>query len=623
MRQVDEVDKSLHSSKADSAAAGQYHRSKRIYHDNYRVLFNHISDAVAVFAVFNGGQDLVFVDFNPAAEKIDNVKREQVIGKNLLSVFPGAQDIGLLKVLRRVWQTGRPEYFASKCYGDSPINGLRENSVYKLPTGQIAVIYNRQADKSKTEQELRLICEAVEQTKEGIGIIDLNGCLCFVNSALGRMHGFAPEDLMGRHYSVLYADKQWLSEESVMEKLAVRGDYERQINHVRRDGSEFPALTHLTVLRNKDSKFIGVIGIVRDLTENKRAQDEMILEKNKLKAILSSMQSSVTIRDLDHTIIYQNDHSIDRSGNRIGLKCYELKGMEDHCPDCPVQKSITEGVSRYTIKRQKDDSGRITYWEHFTNPIRGADGKINSCLKISTDITDRKRAERQLVANQQRLRDLACQLSLSEERQRRQIAENLHDQISQWLALSVLKLDILRDGVDPSLAEQVDDVSQSIHQTIAAIRSMIFDLSSPTLYKFGLRAAVFEFITELFGRHPKIKCEFQADKQVVELTQDMNVLLFQAVRELLFNVIKYAKAGNVLVEMKADQGFYLVTVKDDGVGFDTSKIGTFHRNGGFGIFNIMERLDYVGGSLEIFSEPGKGSSFTMKVPLKAEIVISI
>ncbi len=244
------------------------------------------------------------------------------------------------------------------------------------------------------------------------------------------------------------------------------------------------------------------------------------------------------------------------------------------------------------------------------------DGQI---VAVYSSDTQRRQADQQLNAHRQMLRELTSELSLSEERQRRKIAANLHDQLRQWLAISMMKLNLVRDDVDDESAEEIDEITDTISKAIDSVRSLIYDLSSPTLYRFGLEAAVFEYITTLFKKHDGICCDFVTAKEVVELTEDINVLIFQSVRELLFNIIKYAKASQVVVDMKINGDYYEINVCDDGVGFDVSSIGSLNRTGGFGLFHMAERLDHIGGKFEIQSEPEKGSSFCLRVPCSVEL----
>jgi PAS domain-containing protein len=111
--------------------------SEQCFHE----LFNHMSNGVAVYEAVNDGEDFIFVDFNKAGERIDNFKREALIGKSLLGRYPGMKEFGLFDVLQRVWRTGKSEHYPVNYYQDERISGWRENYVYRLPMGEIVAVY--------------------------------------------------------------------------------------------------------------------------------------------------------------------------------------------------------------------------------------------------------------------------------------------------------------------------------------------------------------------------------------------------------------------------------------------------------------------------------------------------
>lgn len=112
------------------------------YQAKFKTLFDNVSSGVAIYEARNDGKDFVFVDFNRAAEEIDHIRIEELIGKNVAEVFPGVQQFGLLDVFRRVYKTGTPEHHPVSVYKDERIAGWRENCVYKLPSGQIVAVYD-------------------------------------------------------------------------------------------------------------------------------------------------------------------------------------------------------------------------------------------------------------------------------------------------------------------------------------------------------------------------------------------------------------------------------------------------------------------------------------------------
>jgi signal transduction histidine kinase len=167
------------------------------------------------------------------------------------------------------------------------------------------------------------------------------------------------------------------------------------------------------------------------------------------------------------------------------------------------------------------------------------------------------------------------------------------------------------------MIKPLDEIYEHLDRTVGDIRSLTFDLGSPILYELGFEAAVREFLSEEVGQKHGIKTEFVDDAQPKSLDDDVRALLYRAVRELLINIIKHAKARNVKVSIYKEKNKIRINVIDDGIGF-IYPIANFTSNktGGFGLFSIRERLNYLGGSLEIDSKPGHGTRGTLVMPTK-------
>ncbi len=264
-----------------------------------------------------------------------------------------------------------------------------------------------------------------------------------------------------------------------------------------------------------------------------------------------------------------------------------------------------------------DPEGRERWILQSNKGIYNEKGHIVALEAICRNVTDRKRAEEELLFYQQRLRRMGSELLLTEERERRKMAMDLHDDIGQTLAISNMKLKALRQTMSGSdLALAVDEVCQLVEQMISQTRSLTLQLSPPILHELGLEAAL-EWLTEQIQEKHGIEVFFEDDGSPRYLDGDVRVLLFRLVRELLMNVIKHARASWAKVFIRTEKRRLLVGVEDDGVGF-AQPGGGFSKSSslrGFGLFSIRERLDPVGGHLEIESKPGSGTRATLVVPL--------
>ncbi|HEY2585523.1 MAG TPA: sensor histidine kinase [Tepidisphaeraceae bacterium] len=247
-------------------------------------------------------------------------------------------------------------------------------------------------------------------------------------------------------------------------------------------------------------------------------------------------------------------------------------------------------------------------------------------------LTERQRAEAEAKQNQEHLRNVGAELMIAEERERRRIATVLHDSVVQMLALAKLKIDAARRGAagpgengaargngasdghgsaDPRLSEAYDLIDQAIAQA----RTLTADISPPVLYELGLGPAI-QWLGDRLRSDHGLAVEFEWDRQRPPLSEETRIVLFQAVRELMVNVAKHARASVCRVRMRHDEasGALAIIVEDDGCGY-CAPATLDYAKGGFGLFNIRERLVRLGGSVRIEARPGGGTAVTVTAPL--------
>ena len=245
------------------------------------------------------------------------------------------------------------------------------------------------------------------------------------------------------------------------------------------------------------------------------------------------------------------------------------------------------------------------------------DQSLTYAKELKEEITERKQAEVALHTYHEKLRSLASKLSLAEERQRRRVAIEVHDSISQNLAFVKMKLGTLRVSTSSSsLAGAMEEILKLVDETIQNTRALISELGSPILYELGFVPAV-EWLTQQTQKQHGIVLAFEDDGQPKPLSEDVRVLLFQAVRELLVNIAMHAQARTAKVYITRDDNQVRVDVEDDGIGFDSAAIGpSVDTTGRFGLFSIRVRLEPLGGHMEVYSKPGHGTRVTLIAPLK-------
>lgn len=212
------------------------------------------------------------------------------------------------------------------------------------------------------------------------------------------------------------------------------------------------------------------------------------------------------------------------------------------------------------------------------------------------------------------LRAMASELTLAEQQERRRLAQILHDHLQQLLVAAKIKIGILRRRKNkPELGRSLVQIDELLSESIRSSRSLTVDLSPPILYDAGLRPAL-----EWLARHVREKhglvVDIEMNAELPTLGEDTRILVFQAVRELLFNVVKHAGVERARLRLAVDADRLLVVVEDAGVGFDPGDLEAEPSPGGLGLFSIRERLEVLGGRLQIHANPGQGTRMEISVP---------
>jgi len=476
-----------------------------------------------------------------------------------------------------------------------------------------------EAARQEYEQRFKAIFDAAT---DGI-VVAGEGRFVMANEAFCTMLGYAPEEIVqlgipdihpaqDRPRILAEFESHFLREKDISLDLPVQ----------RKDGSVFYADISSALFTVGTQTYI--VGIFRDITERKRAGEALRSSQETLQKIIDGSSAVIFAKDLDGKYLFVNSlweqlFHVSKSGI-IGKTDRDIFPAETAAAFKEADlKALQAGTTIEAEEKVPQDDG-LHYYISLKFPLYDNSGKPYAVCGLATDITERKRAEEKLRLYHEQLVALALELSRTEARERRSIAIDLHDTVGQALAVAKIKLALLQRVVPSGIiARDLDDVRSQLDRAIQYTRSLTVELSPPTLYDFGLEAAVEDLASQIQERHTLSVTVKKSGSGRDELSEELRILLYKTVRELLMNVVKHAAASKASIAIHDDGRQISVIVEDNGKGFEAVKSDLRPgRHGGFGLFSIRERLRLLGGRLEVESAPGRGARVVVTAPSRGQ-----
>jgi PAS domain S-box-containing protein len=632
----------------------------RASEERYRSLFETMSEGFAVHEVLTDEEgrpcDYRFLRVNPAFERLTGLAAADLIGRRVLEVLPGIEPLWIERY-GRVALTGAPARFESYA---ADLGRWYEVFAFRPAPGQFAVVFSEISARKEAEQALRdaharadagdcMLRALMEHVPEGITIADPAGNLVMVShrgeEMLGGRHGgMSIEEVVG-HWAVYRADGATpMAAAELPLARALRGEVVQDVELVQAssDGRKLPLLCSAAPIRARDGTVVGGIVAWRDIADRMRAEEALRVlnaelerrvaertvelagaaekvraERQRFLDVLETLPVMVTLIRPDFHVPFANRAYREALGEARGRACYAYQfGRDSPCAECQAFTPLQTGRPHHwewTLP-----TGRTFEIHNF--PFTDADGSP-MILEMDIDITERRRAERELraaheelAARAEQLRRLTGELTLVEQRERRRLAKVLHDHLQQLLVGARFRTSVLSRIGDSRVARSAGEIETLLEEALAASRSLTAELSPPVLHEGGLAAGLGWLSRWMADKHG-LSVELSVEEPPVPLVDDVKVLLFESVRELLFNAVKHARSRTVQLGVKTlDGGMLRVTVSDSGPGFDPTALTQLGDGGGLGLFSIRERLALIGGRVEIDSAPGRGSRITLAVP---------
>lgn len=450
-------------------------------------------------------------------------------------------------------------------------------------------------------------------------IAGMDGYFKELNPAWEKAMGYSLDELYSRPFNdFIHPDDV---EKSISEATAIEGG-KTTVNFDNRYITKKGDIIHLSwtaipVLEEKR-----MYSIARDVTKQKKAEDKLRASESALEEAQRLSRLGSWIWEVEEDIVkwsktmydivgwdpdkppptYEENKQVfeEKSWDQLSQSVEKaLKFAEPY--DLDLNMVRTDGKLIHTITR-----GRV---------VKDEAGQIVRLHGTVQDITERKKAEKQILKYQKRLKDMTQQLTISEEIVRKQIAVDLHDHVGQMLSSSRMQLSrVIEAEENPELMARMKSISQALLNAIQATRNAIFNLSLPELNELGLFAAAENWMKSEVEAKLEIQTSISGADVDINLDEDTRFLVFRSLKELMQNVMKHSRARKMDVKFSRKDQLLEIAIEDNGIGFNYNSELLRLKSNSYGLFSIQERMSGLGGSLTIDSTRGRGTIAKITIP---------
>ena len=415
----------------------------------------------------------------------------------------------------------------------------------------------------------------------------------------------------------LYMPESWerLSH-AVKESLQTGAPYELDLEMIRSDGTTRWVIARGEATRDWKGRIVQLHGAVHDITERKQAEFALRESEERFRLVSNTAPVLIWMSGTDKLCTYFNKSWLDFTGRPLSAELGNGWAEGVHAADLQrCMGTYAQAFDRrepFRMEYRLKGSDRKYHWvldigvPRF-NPDGQFAGYIGSCI----DVTERKLAEEALSSVSSRLIE-------AQEQERARIARELHDDISQRLAVAVIEIDGLKvdiSGANHINGNRIDNLRHYTAEIASDVQSLSHELHSPRLEHLGVAMAMRGFCTE-FGEKNKLRIDFRCHDVPERLPSDISLCLFRVLQEAIHNAAKHSKAQSVDAQCWGMPGEIQLTVRDEGIGFD---VEAATKGRGIGLISMCERVRLVKGTISIASERKHGTEIRVRVPLLATL----
>lgn len=524
---------------------------------------------------------------------------------------------------------------------ESIVIGIASQAAIAIDNARLYESAQKEIEQRKRSAEnLKRLASIVESSQDAIYSIDTDGMISSWNNGAERMYGYMASEMLDRSLSVLLLPEARKEASWFLDLLWEKaGEPKLETLRMKKDGLVFSVSLTISRILDVDGVLIGHSLIERDISEQQRIGAALEASESRLQAIWENSPTVKFVKDLEgkYQLINKRFEAIFQKPREmiVGKTDRDLLSLEFASQIVAHDQKVLNSQTPQEFEEQVQLPDGVHTYLSTKFPLYNTQGTPYAVCGIATDITARKQAEkdlhdlndsleqrvtdrtRDLMRYQENLRGMASELVVSEQRERRRLATELHDYLAQLLVVCRMKLTQARNEWSLSaLKTNLEEIDKILSDSLSYTRTLIAELSPTILYELGLVPAL-AWLGQQMERHG-LHVQVQASDPSVRLPEDHAIFVFQAVRELLFNIIKHSGVSDATVSLDGHAEQHLeVLVQDGGHGFQPTLESTDYTNPGkFGLFSIRERAEALGGLFSIDSAPGQGTQAKLVVPLQ-------
>ncbi|MFX1365219.1 MAG: PAS domain-containing protein [Promethearchaeota archaeon] len=611
--------------------------------EKFKELFENINSAVVIYESINNGKDFIYKQMNRAALDLFKSSRKNIIDKNIIDIFPGLEEFGLIDALRRVRKTGTSEHFPISLYKDERISGWTEIYIYKLPSERVVAIFEPMTKLIEKEQELKetklKFSTLADQSLMGIYILQENKII-YANQKLADIMGFDYEELMNMNLEDLlihvHPDDREFVKKQIIKKQNGKKDVmdQYQFRYLKPSGELLwiEVYSRTITYEGKSANFVTFL----DNTEKKQMEDALQKSEREKSVILESLFEHIVYQTTDNTMLWVNKAAADSVNMKpeelIGRKCYQIWNVLDEpCEGCPIRKCIISKKPETNEITTPD--GRI--WSVSGYPVKDDGNNVIAVVESTLNITEEKTAERKVKNSEEKYKKAYYQANLYKDIFAHDI-NNILQNISSSVELSSLylnnpeKLNTIKE-----LYEIIDEQVNRGKKLIANVRKITeIDESEIVLEKVDaivLLNKAIEFINNSFQTR---NIDIQINTVIKKTDVIANNFLLDVFENILINAVRYNNKPNIeiiidiSIEQKEDKNYLKIEFKDNGEGISDYRKNTIFERGlrrryktkgmGLGLSLVRKIIDTYKGDIwvedRVKGNHKQGSNFIVLIP---------